>query len=291
MKKLLVFLLLFFVCNADAGASDLADDYIDMAAGYAVNGKYSDALNYIDKILKIEPGNTRAKKLKTDLQRVINPASRSYLYETNQQLRPVLDAKDDVQKEFNLLTAALNANPDNAAANYLLAEIYRQNCDMASAAVRYEKAAKTLPQSYLGLAECKLTLKDCVGALAAVNNYLKLYPKSDFALAYRAEINFAQGKYKEAQADITSAMAMNDDLSYKFLEGKILFAAGNYRMAKRKLEPLTKEIQTSEIYKYLGLCEYAMQNYTAALLSLDKAIILGDSSLEAKYNEILKKVQ
>jgi tetratricopeptide (TPR) repeat protein len=272
MKKLLVFLLLFSVCHAN----EMTDDYMDIAAGYALNGKYTDAINYIDKVLKIEPENKQAKKIKTDLERIINPA-------------PVSDY--DVQKEFTALIAILNANPDNAAANYQLAEIYRQNCNMQAAAARYQKAVKSLPQAYLGMAECNLVLKDYPAALAAINSYLKIYPKSDFALAYRARINLAQAKCQVAQTDITAALALNDDLSYKFLEGKILFASGNYRMAKRKLEPLTKEIQTSEIYKYLGLCDYAMQNYTAALLSLDKAIILGDSGLETTYNEVLEKVK
>ena len=48
------------------------------------------------------------------------------------------------------------------------------------------------------------------------------------------------------------------------------------------------QIQTSKIYEYLGLCDFALKDYTKALINFDKAILLSnnDTYLEAKYNEI-----
>ena len=55
-----------------------------------------------------------------------------------------------------------------------------------------------------------------------------------------------------------------------------------------KLNILSANIQTAEVYKYVGLCDYALNNYTSALLNIDKAIILSDDdkNLNSKYNEI-----
>ena len=48
------------------------------------------------------------------------------------------------------------------------------------------------------------------------------------------------------------------------------------------------DIQTSDIYKYIGLCYYGLKDYNNALLNLDKALILSDDDkfLLLKYNEV-----
>ena len=48
------------------------------------------------------------------------------------------------------------------------------------------------------------------------------------------------------------------------------------------------KIQTSEVYKYLGMCDYAQNDYVNALMNFDKAIILSDEDKEliSTYNDI-----
>jgi tetratricopeptide (TPR) repeat protein len=54
------------------------------------------------------------------------------------------------------------------------------------------------------------------------------------------------------------------------------------------LKKLLPVIQTSKTYEYLGLCDFALKDYTNALMDFDKAILLSneDEYLEARYNEI-----
>ena len=65
-----------------------------------------------------------------------------------------------------------------------------------------------------------------------------------------------------------------------------------YQQAKDKLEKLTSDIQTAEIYKYIGLCYYGLGNYNEALNNLDKSILLfdDDKTVNSKYNEIKAKI-
>lgn len=76
------------------------------------------------------------------------------------------------------------------------------------------------------------------------------------------------------------------------MEAKILYHKGSYNDARDKFNLLSRNVQTSEVYKYLGLCDYALNNYASALLNLDKAIILSDDdkTLNSTYNEIKTKL-
>ncbi|MDR1167877.1 MAG: hypothetical protein LBK53_03165 [Heliobacteriaceae bacterium] len=230
MKKYLL-LSVLFLSIISCRASELTDDYIDIAAGYCISGNYSEALGYLNRVLRLEPANSKAIRLKNTLERVTNPKFFTY--------------------EFN--------------------------------------PAK----SYLGLAAKQFENKDYSGSILSVNNYLKHYPKSDFAYALRAKSRFMTADYTGAETDIAAALALNNDISYRLIEAKIAYQRGNFRSAKQKFEALAKDVQTSEIYKYIGLCDYAMKNYTGAALNFDKAIILSydDKMLEDKYNEAVKKAE
>ena len=54
-----------------------------------------------------------------------------------------------------------------------------------------------------------------------------------------------------------------------------------------------KEVQTSDVYKYLGYSYLGLKDYNNALLNLDKAVILSDddSELKTKYNEAKELVR
>ena len=195
MRKLLIMLLLNFslVCFA----SELTDDYIDIASGYCVSGNYREAMNYLNKALAAEPGNIKVKELKSGLERIMN-------------------------KQPGSTQVSSRAN------------------------------------------------------------------NSDVSLALMAKANLEAGRYTDAEFDINRALKLNDDISYKFIKGKILYHEGRYSEAKAILEPLTSEFKTSELFKYIGLCDEGLRNYADALMNIDKAIILSDEdkTLEAKYNEI-----
>ena len=121
-----------------------------------------------------------------------------------------------------------------------------------------------------------------------LNKYLGYNKNSDIAYALRAEANMNLNYLAEAEDDIKQALDIEENIAYLLIEAKILYYKGNYDTAREKLNILSRNIQTSEVYKLLGLCDYAQNNYGSALLNIDKAIILSDDdkSLNSTYNNI-----
>ena len=292
MKKLVV-LCLLFPCLV-VQSNEIMEDYFDIAANYATYGKYKDAIQYLDKILEIEPSNYDAVELKNIILRAGNPGTKSYLSTNNKNVREALTYKK--QGEKNKIITALSTNPDDFWSCYLLADFYLSNNEYTSAIDYYKKAISLKPnyaQSYLGLAQSYTGIKDYKNALDNINKYLPYDKNADIAYAIRAELNLQLGNITQAENDINKALDIEENISYLLIEAKILYSKGDYETAREKLNILSKNVQTSEVYKYLGLCDYALSDYTNALLNLDKAIILSDedNNLNTTYNEIKSKLE
>lgn len=287
MKKLLL-VCLIFPCIA-VSASEMTEDYFDIAANYATYGQYNDALDYVNKILQEEPSNTDAQDVKAVLSRVINQNSKSYLTTTDKNIRDAQNYKilgDKAKQTQTLLNAA-----NDYWALYSLAQLYYDSEDYQNAISYYQKAASLKPdfsQSYLGLALSYDKTKDYDNALKMVNKYLTYNKEADIAFALRAEINMQLNNLSDAEKDIKQALDIEENISYLLTEAKIYYAKGDYDTAREKFNLLSRNVQTSEVYKYLGLCDYALNNLSSALLNIDKAIILSDNDkeLNKKYDEI-----
>lgn len=287
MKKFLL-LCLIFPCLCVC-ASEITEDYFDIAADYATYGKYSDAMIYVDKILQIEPNNADAKDLKNTLIRVTNPNAKSYLTYNDKTLQQAQQYKMSGEKS-KMIAVLANATSDFWAM-FLLAQNYRDNGDYKNAINYYQKASSLKPdysQSYLGFAKCYMAMNDYTNAVKLLNKYIGYNKNSDIAYALRAEANMNLNYLAEAEDDIKQALDIEENIAYLLIEAKILYYKGNYDTAREKLNILSRNIQTSEVYKLLGLCDYAQNNYSSALLNIDKAIILSDDdkSLNSTYNNI-----
>lgn len=70
MKRMILTLLAVIFTAATVQASALTDDYVDIAASYAKDGKYSQALGYINKALNLEPQNSKLNEMKNDLLKI-----------------------------------------------------------------------------------------------------------------------------------------------------------------------------------------------------------------------------
>lgn len=279
-------------------ANELTEDYFDIAVNYCIEGNYNEANIYINKILAIEPNNNDAKNLKTTLARINDPKSLSYISNHNNQVKISTDFKKlgNKNKELETLTNSLKNNSNNYWTSYMLAEFYRKNNDTNNAIAYYKKTLNLKPnfsQCYLDIALMYLINKEYNTALQNINKYIEINPNTDIAYAIRSKINLNTSNINEAKKDIQKALQINDDISYRLIEAKITFAEKNYSLARQQFENLSKNIKTSEIYKYLGLCDYELGNWTSALLNLDKAIILSDEdkTLDLKYNEIKNKLE
>lgn len=291
MKKLFI-MLLIFPCLC-AFSNEITEDYFDIATNYATYGKYNDAIIYIDKILQIEPYNTDAKELKNTLLRLNNPNIQSYLTSKNATLNKAFSEKKIGNTEEQI--SSLMSLPNDFWSNYFLAEYYREN-NLEKSIYCYQKSIELKPnysQSYLGLAIAYFNNKQFQNSIDTINKYITFNQKSDFAYALRAQANMNLNYLIEAQDDIKKALAIDENISYLLIEAKILYYKGNYDLAREKFNLLSRNVQTSEVYKYLGLCDYAESDYPNAMLNLDKAIILSDEdkSLISTYNDIKKKLE
>lgn len=287
MKKFIL-LCLIFPCLAVC-ANEVTEDYFDIASDYATYGKYSDAMIYVDKILQIEPNNADAKDLKNTLIRVTNPNAKSYLTYNDKTIQQAQQYKKQGERNRQISTLASATN--DFWSIFLLAQYYRDNGDYNNAISYFQKATNLKPdysQNYLGLAQCYSEMGDYKNAVNNLNKYIGYNQNSDIAYALRANANLNLNSLSEAEDDIKRALEIEENISYLLIEAKILYYKGNYDDAREKLNLLSRNIQTSEVYKYLGLCDYAQNNLTGALLNIDKAIILSDDDkeLNSTYNNI-----
>lgn len=299
MKRILFLFLILLLFNCQVKANELTEDYFDIAVNYSIEGNYNEAEVYLNKILAIEPDNELAKNLKAAIERTQQkPKNSSYISSHNSNVRQAEDYKmqGNKDKELSTLLDAASKNSNDYWASYYLAEFYRKNKDYSNALTYYQKTLNSKPtftQCYLDIAIINFENKLYNLAIQNINKYLETNPKSDTAYALRAKINLNSGNLDLAEQDIKQAIQLNNDISYNLINAKILYYKKDYKNSRKNFEILSNNIKTSEVYKYIGLCDYELGNYANALLNLDKAIILSDDdkTLDLKYNEIKKKLE
>lgn len=276
-------------------ANEMIEDYLDIASSYAVSGNYASAMDYIDKILSIEPYNKDIASLKITLKNMQNGTMPSPFVAENKNLSLAQNAKLTGNKmaEMQYLTQA--ASSGGYWANMFAGDFYRKNKQYNKAIPYYQKALNSTtqystPLLYLGI--CYFEMKNFNEAFPILTQFIAYNQQESYAYAMRARVLTELGRYNDAETDIVTAIALEDTIEYRYLEGLILFKRGNYKKAQTTLEKIANEVQTSDIYKFLGLSYYATGDLNNALLNLDKAILLSndDKEIQAKYNEIKAKV-
>ena len=293
MKKLLLTLILFGFTCINVPASEITEDYLDMATSYCVSGNYREAINYLDKILIIEPTNKNVQDLRNGLRQLVQGNKSSFIIPKSNGIRQAINAKKQGNKdgELNALMSS-----DDYWANYFLGQYYKNTKDYNKAISYFVKSVNAKPnfvQCYMEIALCYFELRNYSQAITYLNQYLKVNPKDDFAYALRARANANAGNNDAALNDIITANSIENSNDYKFIEGKILYKIGNYSQAINKLTPLTEEIQNSEIYKYIGLSYAGLGNNADAIINLEKSIILSndDKFVNNRYNELKMRIE
>ncbi len=291
----LIFSIFILTIPAKAFASEMTEDYLDIATSYAVSGNYASAMDYLDKILSIEPSNQEVVSLKNMLKSMQNNSVTSPMITENRNLVLAQDAKRSGNKnaELQYLTAA--ANSGGYWANMFAGDFYRKTKQYSKALTYYQNALNSTTQSsapllYIGI--CYFEMKNYNDAFPVLTQFIAYNQQESYAYAMRARVLTELGRYNDAETDIVTAIALEDTLEYRYLEGLILFKRGNYKKAQTSLEKIAGEIQNSDVYKFLGLSYYATGDLNNALLNLDKAILLSndDKTLQTQYNEIKAKL-
>lgn len=293
MKKLFLAAIISTLLCSPVFSNELTEDFFDIANNYAVNGQYEEAIEYLDKILEVDPENKFAAEMRNSLIYIVEGKTGSYITSTNLDIRNAVEARKtgNRKKEVEVLKNAVNSNPKDYWSNFFLGDYFKENCDPDMAAFYYGKALQIKPnfiQCYLMLAQCNLELKNYDKALKEINEYLKAYASSDIGYAVRANIYYEMRNGQEAEKDIRKALSINDDVSYNLLFGKILYMNKNYTGAKYIFTNLKKTSKLAEVYEYAGLTDYELGDLKGALTNLEHAIILSydDKTLKDKYNEI-----
>lgn len=297
MKRVLFLVLIVLVIGfRPIFANEMAEDYVDMATSYAAEGDYIQALDYVNRALRIVPQDKDIIELKSTLEGVLNPNFKSILTSLNPFLINVKSAKKQGNSSLELTILKQNADAGNHWAAYLLANKYNDMNDFSQAITYYQKVINTKPkflQAYFGLAIAQINGGMFQQAINSLNTYLNMMPNSDGALMLKAKCLLGLRRYNEAHDTINQALSIAYNPQYELLKGKILYEKGFFLEAKSIFENLSVEYQTAEIYEYLGLCYYKQKKYADALLNFDKAIILSDDDkrLNIKYNEIRTLLQ
>ena len=298
MKKYILSLIipiLISITPSAVLANEMTEDYLDIATSYAVSGNYASAMDYLDKILSIEPANKEIVSLKNMLKSMQNGSLTSPMVNENRNLVLAQEAKRSGNKnaELQYLTAA--ANSGGYWANMFTGDFYRKTKQYSKAITYYQNALNSTTQSsapllYIGI--CYFEMKNYNEAFPVLTQFIAYNQQESYAYAMRARVLTELGRYNDAETDIITAIALEDTLEYRYIEGLILFQRGNYPKAKDSLEKIANLIQTSDVYKFLGLSYYATGDLNNALLNLDKAILLSndDKTLQTKYNEIKAKL-
>lgn len=291
MKKLLLGGLISALLVMPAFANEITEDYLDIAKNYSVMGNYSGAIIYVDKALSIEPDNKDFRDIRSMLIRLQNVNRKSYITSSNSKLNAAMDAKKNGNKQGMLDALNQAAIGGNFWVYSFLGDYYRENGMYNQAVEAYSKSFDAQPgfsQALLAIALCYLDAGNYDAVIPPITRFLYYNQQEDFGYFVRAKAYMGMAQFNDAETEINTAIALNDDIEYKLLYGIILYNKGNFNKAKNILEGLTGDIQTSDIYKYIGLCYYCIKDYNNSLLNLDKAIILSDDdkSLLLKYNEV-----
>ena len=290
MKRLLLTSFLFAFLVLPVTANEIIEDYMDIISNDCVLGDYADAVNYLDKIIQMTPNNQEYKKLKDLLYQLGTTDQKSFISGYNSQLDKAFNAKlaGDRVGEENALKEATSSG--NFWAYSYLGDYFRENKRYQEAIDAYFKAYELQPsftQALLAIAVCYLESGQYEMVNEPIRRFLYHNQQSDVAYAIRAKAYMMQNQLVDAETEIVTALALNNDIEYKLIHGIILTKRGNYQKAINILEELTKEVQTCDVYKYLGFSYLGLKDYNNAMLNMDKAIILSDddNELKTKYNE------
>jgi len=299
MKQLFVIIclsLLLFPIPAVA-SDEIEEDYLDIASGYCVSGDYQKAIEYLNKILVVNPENNKVKDLKKGLFHIISGDKSSYVTSVNPYIKQAQEYKKigDVNGEYAALVNGTRSE-NSYLAYYYLGNFFRDRKDYTKAIDAYNSslsARADFAQAYLSSAITLFDAGKYEAVLNPIDKYLTFVQNDDLAYAIKSRAEFQLGMMAESKLDNDKALEINNCPEYMFDKAKLLYKSGDYKGAKDIFTKLSADIQTSKIYEYISYCDYALGDYMSALMNVDKAFILSDDDefLNNKYNEIKEKLE
>lgn len=274
MKKGLLFLVIMLglLCTNVVRASELTDDYFDIATNYYNSNNLTKALEYLDLIITIEPGNIQAKNLKDkispptiDTTKTAEAAPQVLNTVAEPQRVIVVEApQDNIQKIVY----------DSDYYNTKGQEFYQKK--EYDTAIEYFYKSVTLnknnAQAYNNLAMsywCKGNAPLTIKYFKKANSIKKCYtqPLVNLSNIYK-QLGDSANQFYYLQKAIK--YNNNDYLAYYWL-GDYYRVLDKYPQAIQNYKEVVKiNPKFSQVYLNLGICFFETEEFNYAILALSQ---------------------
>lgn len=187
---------------------------------------------------------------------------------------PVL-AHGDLHEQIQTISARIRAEPNNAQLVFHRAELYRDHEEWALAAADYDRAEKLAPGNIvvrLGRGRLWMAMGKLEAAKIEFDAFLAAEPDNAGALADRAQLAQAQGRFDDAAADYSAAIAHADPVDAELYLGRAraLAAAGKIDAAISGLDEGSAKLGHPPTLGLLAVdLERGRGNHAAALDRVD----------------------
>lgn len=218
MKRIVLTALIAIFTAAGAPASVLTDDYVDIAASYVKEGKYSQALGYINKALGVEPQNLQLLDMKNDLLKAMGQAAISSQRPAATGNEPHLQAavsnyeRKNFQQAKNNLDTYLTKNPKSDFA-FLLRAKTNLNLGEPQSALRDIKSAQAIYSNpeYLLTEAIILTEMGKYDQARKILTKISENIQTYMVFKYLGTCDYKLGDYKNAVMNFDRAILLFED--------------------------------------------------------------------------------
>lgn len=274
MKKgmlFFVFVLLALQLMNLASASELTDDYFDIATNYFNNNRSAKALEYLDLILKIEPDNLAANTLRAKISpppAVAEVAEPTVPVEVVVQNPPNLVVMDVAQADTEKM--AYDADYYNAKGQ----EFYAKK-EYDSAIEYFYKSIKINrrnPQAYNNLAMCYWFKKNTPVAIKYFNKANALNKKYTQPLVNLSNLYKYVGNPQKQLYCLRKAIKYNcnDYLAYYYL-GDYYRSLGQYPLAIANYKEVVKiNPKFQQVYLSLAISFFETEEFNYSIMALSQ---------------------
>ncbi len=186
----------------------------------------------------------------------------------------VPNANKDITKAIQLLTAAINLDPNNADICIDMGDAYLALNDGSNAVTYYDKATSINPKSVTGL----LRLGQLYSRARNYDLSYQYYQKatqtdSTFAPAYRekAEMLNKSERYDEAVAQYKKYLQLNNSLDARIRYAEFLYEAKKYKESVTEIQTiLPKDSSNLILYRVMAYSLYETGDYKNGLIYINK---------------------
>jgi tetratricopeptide (TPR) repeat protein len=180
----------------------------------------------------------------------------------------------DIRSAIDLLTQALQIDPNNADICIDMGDAYLAQNDGSNAVTYYDKATSINPKSVVGI----LRLGQLYGRARNYDLSFQYFKKatdvdSTFAPAYRekAEMLYSAQRYDEAIAQYKKYLQLNNALDARARYASFLYLAKKYKESIIEIQAIMmKDSSNAILYRIIAYSQYETGDYKNGLTNINK---------------------